>query len=761
MILTQHVCVILYKTSYLKHTMKRLLFALLLAVPTLFAQQGTSVIDWLTSLQTIEARLKAGGDDRALETELRSLHREISGGPATLTKTLPVDFEVPEMPSGQMTHQALTDFATDLHKRLEDAERSRPGGAFYAGRMEVVVQDAALQVPTATSLDESDYRFRNLPKTPDALNLIPGVSIQKIGPRNERGVFVRGFDFRQVPLYLDGIPQYFPYDGYVDLDRFLSYDVSEIQVAKGFTSPLYGPNALGGAINMVSKAPTKKFNMDLGTGYASGDQVHGFVNAGSRFDKFWVQGGFAWLSSDTFPLSGNFTPVPLQPTRDRMNAYQTDNKGRIRVAWTPNRRDQYSFTYAKQNGEKGNPPYAGIDSTVRARFWQWPQWDKESFYFIGDKSLGENSYVRARFYYDKLDNLLKAYDNASYTTQTLGSSFTSPYDDDTYGTSTEFGTKLGNRQSLKASFYFKDDTHREANVGEPWRTFRDQTYSFGIQDTIQISSRINAIVGFSADHLDVLNAQNYISSNRSVQPFPKNNIWAYNPQAGIFYNVSESGKFHFTYARKTRLPTMKDRYSYRMGQAIPNPDLKEERSDNLEVGYTQIVGTRSTVEANLLQSNVSNSTQRFFVQPNVFQFRNMGEARYLGGELAFRSSLTRNLQFTTNYTYLSRRNQTMPSVIMLDTPRHKSYSMLSYRWLDRATTFLDLAYEGGRWNSNDAGRVLRAPSFAAVGLGGTARVYRSAELQAGLNNLLDRNYSYVQGYPEAGRNFYVNLRYRF
>lgn len=77
------------------------------------------------------------------------------------------------------------------------------------------------------------------------------------------------------------------------------------------------------------------------------------------------------------------------------------------------------------------------------------------------------------------------------------------------------------------------------------------------------------------------------------------------------------------------------------------------------------------------------------------------------------------------------------------------------------TTFADLTYEGGRWNSNDAGRVLRAPSFATVGIGGTARVFERAEIQAGMNNLLDRNYFYAEGYPEAGRNFFVNLRCRF
>lgn len=80
------------------------------------------------------------------------------------------------------------------------------------------------------------------------------------------------------------------------------------------------------------------------------------------------------------------------------------------------------------------------------------------------------------------------------------------------------------------------------------------------------------------------------------------------------------------------------------------------------------------------QSNVSNSTQRFFVAPNVFQLRNLGEARYLGAEGGLRIAISRSAQFSTNYTYLSRHNKTMPEIIMLDTPRHKSYSMLTYRW---------------------------------------------------------------------------------
>ncbi|HEU4551976.1 MAG TPA: Plug domain-containing protein [Chitinophaga sp.] len=53
-----------------------------------------------------------------------------------------------------------------------------------------------------------------------AINLLPSVNLSAVGPRNESMVYVRGFDLRQVPLLIDGIPVYIPYDGYVDLARF-------------------------------------------------------------------------------------------------------------------------------------------------------------------------------------------------------------------------------------------------------------------------------------------------------------------------------------------------------------------------------------------------------------------------------------------------------------------------------------------------------------------------------------------------------------
>lgn len=712
--------------------------------------QGSQTgIEWLTRLQGLEARARKGGGVAEVEADVRQLRRELEAAGVT---------GLPAAAPGGDAEKLRGEIAA-LRALVEERERQRPGSAFQLARMEVNVNANVDQLATTTTLEEEEYRRRDLRTIPDALNLTPGVSIQRIGPRNERGVFIRGFDVRQVPLYIDGIPVYVPYDGYVDMDRFLTHDVGEIEIAKGYTSPLYGPNALGGAINLITKAPAQPYSLDLGTGFGAGGQVNGFANTGVKWKQFWGQGGFAWLSSETFPLPGGFRPVPLQPAGGRANAYQTDYKGRVRLGWTPNARDQYTFTYANQKGQKGNPPYAGTDPIVRPRFWQWPTWDKESFYFVGHKSLGEASYLRLRAYYDKFDNILRAYDNNCYCTQRQPNAFTSPFDDDTYGTTAEFGTRVGERQTVKGSFFYKDDTHREGNVGEPTRSYRDQTYSLGLEDTIRLSARASVILGLGVDRLQVRNAENFLRGE--VLPHPKRQVTAFNPQAAFFYTVSQNTKLHFTAARKTRMPTIKDRYSYRLGQAIPNPDLLEERTRNWEVGVTHLLGMRTFMEANLFRSDVTNSTQRFFVEPNIFQLRNLGEARFQGAELGVRTALGRRLQLQANHTYVSRVNLSNRALLMVDTPRHKSYGALTYQAHPRVSLLADIRYEGGRFFQNDGGRFGRASNFAAVGLGGMVKLYRQVELQAGVNNAADRLYFLVDGYPEAGRNAYLNLRYRF
>lgn len=92
---------------------------------------------------------------------------------------------------------------------------------------------------------------------------------------------IRSFKSTQIPVYTDGIPVYVPYDGNMDLGRFLTSDLSQISISKGVSSVLYGPNALGGAVNLVSIKLTKEFEGGFNYGFTTRKYSNTYSNLGA------------------------------------------------------------------------------------------------------------------------------------------------------------------------------------------------------------------------------------------------------------------------------------------------------------------------------------------------------------------------------------------------------------------------------------------------------------------------------------------------
>ena len=141
---------------------------------------------------------------------------------------------------------------------------------------------------TLNRVTSKKMESQNKMEVSKALNMLPGITLTASGPRNESMVSVRGFDLRQVPVYMDGIPVYVPYDGYVDLARFTTFDLAAVDVSKGFSSVLYGPNSLGGAINLISRKPSEKLEYDGSLGMINTNGYKANINIGTNLGKFYV-----------------------------------------------------------------------------------------------------------------------------------------------------------------------------------------------------------------------------------------------------------------------------------------------------------------------------------------------------------------------------------------------------------------------------------------------------------------------------------------
>jgi iron complex outermembrane receptor protein len=619
------------------------------------------------------------------------------------------------------------------------------------------------------SADISAARIRQFAKNDvsKALNMLPGITLSAVGPRNEAMVYLRGFDLRQVSLLIDGVPVYVPYDGYVDLARFTTFDLSAINVSKGYTSVLYGPNALGGAINLISRRPVKPFEFNGASGWLTGGYRTN-INLGSNLGKFYIQAGASKMNRDSFPLAHDFIPSKTEAGNSRNNSYSSDEKYNVKIAYVPDSSSEYALSYVYQHGKKGTPVYTGTDtlnSQFRSpRFWQWPTWDKQSLYFISNTGIDSTQYVKTRFYYDQFKNLLNSYDDATYKTMTRPYAFKSYYDDYSFGGIVEYGKILSARDNIKATVQFKQDVHREHNEGEPERTMSDRTFTAGVENEFVIIQGLTLLTGLGYNNRASITAQNYNSTTKAITDYPSNNNDAVNIQGGLRYQPNAASLFTLSVARKTRFATTKDRYSYRMGTAIPNPDLQAEHAVNYEIGYTGNVNSKLQVQTALFYSKIGNTIMMvnnvlLDTTRNVWQsqLQNAGKSEYMGAEASVEYKVSPSFTAGANYTYIKRNNITNPALHFIDVPEHKVFGFLQYGFKERASLQVNTEYNSSRYSATYG---TTTGSFVLLNATASVHIWKWFGVEGGVNNITDKLYSLTEGYPEPGRNYFVNILYR-
>ena len=630
---------------------------------------------------------------------------------------------------------------------------------FSLGKVEVSGKSDKEQSPAVTAVSEEEMLGFDRKTVAEAAALVPGVTISKIGARNESMVFVRGFDLKHAPIFLDGIPIYVPYDGYPDLGRFFTYDLSELDVSKGFASVLYGPNTMAGAINMISKRPSKVFEGNLGAGYTSGDTYHAFANLGTNQKSWYLQGGGSWVDSHAFELSHDFKATKAEDGGRRENSYQRDGKGTVKIGLTPNSSDEYALSYIYQHGEKGTPPYTGTNGNPK--FWRWPYWDKQSVYLNTHTAIGDKSYVTSRLYYDQFKNSLHIFTNATYSTITSGNR--SWYDDYSLGGSLEAGTTLIPRNSLKLAFHFKDDVHREQTDVSPQQRYQDRIYSMAAEDTIKIVDKLSAVIGVSYDIQDSVEAQDYNKPSptapaKVLYNLPTKQAQAANPQATLFYALSDTGRLHASFAMKSRFPSIKDKYSYRFGTYIPNPDLKAEEALNYEIGYQDTFAGLLKFKTSGFINAVNNYIQAAALSATLSQNQNVGRVNRYGYEVELFAPLGDTLETGLNYTYIYSDNLSNSQKIT-DIPMHKVYAYGRFTPIKALSFLVSMEYDSKRYSTSDGKSV--AGEFVVVNSKLSYEALRDLILETGVNNVLDRNYALSEGFPEAGRSYFFQARYRF
>lgn len=676
------------------------------------------------------------------------------------------------------------------------AEQSEEQRDARFGLGEIVVtgqRGAGLSVGSDTLGQDAIFTF-NRNTLDDAASLIPGVTAGNSGgSRNERLLFVRGFDRFQVPLSIDGIRVYLPADNRLDYGRFLTPDIAEIQVAKGYASVLDGPGGMGGAVNLVTRKPTRdldlevrgQLNLGRDAGY-NGYTLFGLV--GTKHDKWYAQASYARNFQDHWDLPGSFTPTVNEDGGKRDFSRTEDWRVNAKIGFTPNETDEYSVSYTRQEGAKNAPLHITDTSNVSLRNWAWPYWNIQSVYFLSTTALGDNATLKTRVYYNKLDNLLQSFDNRSQTTQALPRAFDSPYNDNAYGGSAQLDVALAPADMFSLAFYYRRDEHKESqtsrpdlptSVAEPVQKSAERTWSIAAQNVFNFTPALSLTVGGSFDWRDLDSAQEYGvlpgsgGANRLFS-YPLSNASAWNAQGRVQWTPDDATSLHVSVSSRARFPTLFERFSSQFGTAEPNPDLKAERATNVEIGGSRSFGPLH-VTAAAFYSRLTDALVSVRTAANLNKRENLGSANYYGAELSLDATISSTLQAGLNYGYIHRDfNVGAPPAgglirpfELTDVPGHKGFAYVSWKPIEKLNFTPSLDFASKRVTVTPASANGLAPVYYKTGGYATAAVRIDYDVlpqvtfSVGGRNLFDKYYVLTDGFPEPGRTLFAAVRARY
>lgn len=218
---------------------------------------------------------------------------------------------------------------------------------------EIVV--TASQIPTAFSdvartisvLNRADIARLPVQSIADAIDYLSGVDMQQRGPNGvQSDVSIRGATFEQTLILIDGVKVSDSQTGHHNMNIPLTLeDIEKIEVLKGPGSKHFGPNALGGVINIITKFSEKK-QVSL---YESFGQ-HQFYDVGATVS------------------------LPLENIQTR-----------------------FSIQKSATEGYRENTDFNGHNSSFASRISLNANWDADLLMGLSDKKFGANSFYSPNF----------------------------------------------------------------------------------------------------------------------------------------------------------------------------------------------------------------------------------------------------------------------------------------------------------------------------------------------------------------------------
>ncbi|MCL2344857.1 MAG: TonB-dependent receptor [Desulfobulbus sp.] len=539
------------------------------------------------------------------------------------------------------------------------------------------------------------------------------------GPGTVTSFYLRGANSNQTKVLVDGMAI-----NSVDLSgsplRLMPLgDVERIEILRGPAATLYGADAIGGVIHIITRRGEPGLRGDGFVGYGSYNtsQASAGISGGNEQWRFRLEGNH--YSSDGFPAQRNAT------NHDAKDDPYRNNGAAASLSFIPAQGHEIGVSYRRNEGlvhyGSGNVPANGTyDYRTAFTTEQWQVFSRNRLADFWNSSLqyGEFKDNQTSYYWDDYSNWPLAF--AAKTVQNTRNRQLSWQNDVTL--------PLG-KLLLAAE-----------------RQEQEVTPDTGYARRPEISNN-SALIGWTAaigDHNWQINGRRDEHSQ-----FGGENTWS----AAYGYRLSRELRAHLSYGTAFKAPSVYQLYM-NAPYGVGNPNLNPERSRNREAGLTWDNGVHR-IEAVYYHNRIKNLID-WVADPITWigTYENIGRALLKGATLTYAGRFG-DWNLNASYDYLDARD-TENDLQLGHRARNKATLGVSRAW-GAFTAGIEALGVGKRYDSNN--ETGQMGGYGLVNL--TARYAINPELavEARLNNLFNKNYETVLGYNTSGFNAFVGLRY--
>jgi vitamin B12 transporter len=596
-----------------------------------------------------------------------------------------------------------------------------------ATRLPTPESEVASSVTVITAEDIAARQERSLP---DILKDVPGLNIVRTGgPGGQTVVFMRGTNSNHTKVLVDGIDVSDPSSSNAtfDFSQFLTQDIERVEVLRGPQSGLYGSDAIGGVINVITKSGQGPAQFQASAEGGSFETFNQTVGVRGSMQQFHYNANVEHFHSGGTPV----TPLDLlAPGEIRNDDYYDNLTAATKLGYDIVQNFDVGFVARYTNS------HLRVTGDDFSTFPSFP--------------AAQQTRAGTSEYYSRATAHLVSFEG--FLDQTLGVAYTRKRTSTIEPDSPQESLATGDRTKIDWQGALKFTRAHTLVLGAEHA--RDE-----ISEPISASNQIDS--GYAELQSQLLGSL-YTAINAR---YDKNDRFGGKGTYRVApaYVIAGTGtKLKASVGSGFKAPTLSELFqSYPAFFFIANPNLKPETSTGYDVGVEQtLAGETLRVGATYYYNRVRNLIVPAPAADGInLSYANIGRARTDGVESFVAYNPIKSVTLRADYTYTQAIDEGSDQEL-LRRPKHKA--SLNAAWqvssaFSLNTTILTVSswVDGNRDFSIPR---LRAPGYTVVNLAGSFAIDRHFSVFGRVENLFDRHFQNPVGFLQPTLGAFVGIR---